>query len=342
MSAGDFLLGAGTRNNQSSMTVASPFSGIDLQAGNMNAEAAYLIASSDGAYQPVYQTVSAQTTLIASFAAVPATGSATVPDVLGSTQAAADSSIAAAGLVVGTVTRVYDDMVPAGNVIFQSPAGGSTTASDCSVNLVVSLGADPNPKPSVPNVAGLTLSAAQSAITGAELVVGTVTSQSDAFVPAGDVISQNPAGGSLVNAGSGVDLVVSDGPAPVADVQFWREGYPDADLSDLGADFDGDGLSNGEERIWGLNPTSANSRQPILMAPDRATGSFRYTRRDTQLTGLAYTIWTSSNLKDWMQDLGASQMPGSPDQKGSQIVDVTLSGGLLTTPSLFVQVRCTN
>ena len=66
---------------------------------------------------------------------------------------------------------------------------------------------------SVPNVVGLTQSAATTAITGAGLVVGTVTQQSSATVPAGSVISQNPAAGTSVAAGSAVNLVVSTGPA---------------------------------------------------------------------------------------------------------------------------------
>ena len=51
-----------------------------------------------------------------------------------------------------------------------------------------------------------------AAITGAGLVVGTVTQQSSATVPAGSVISQNPLAGASVAAGSAVDLVVLDGP----------------------------------------------------------------------------------------------------------------------------------
>ncbi len=50
----------------------------------------------------------------------------------------------------------------------------------------------------VPNVVGQTQAAAQAAITGAGLTVGTVTNQSSPTVPAGQVISQNPAAGQPV------------------------------------------------------------------------------------------------------------------------------------------------
>src|SRR6516162_2335410 len=70
-------------------------------------------------------------------------------------------------------------------------------------------------KVSVPNVEGLTQDAASTAITGAELKVGTVSPQSSNNVVAGKVISQDPASGSSLTAGSLVNLVVSSGPEMV-------------------------------------------------------------------------------------------------------------------------------
>lgn len=66
----------------------------------------------------------------------------------------------------------------------------------------------------VPSVVGLTQADATAAITGATLTVGTVTTQNSA-TPAGQVISQNPAGGSSAVQSSAVSFVVSAGPAPV-------------------------------------------------------------------------------------------------------------------------------
>jgi beta-lactam-binding protein with PASTA domain len=65
----------------------------------------------------------------------------------------------------------------------------------------------------VPSVVNLTQSAATAAITNAGLVVGTITTASSATVPAGSVISQNPAAGTSVATGSGVSLVLSSGPS---------------------------------------------------------------------------------------------------------------------------------
>jgi hypothetical protein len=69
---------------------------------------------------------------------------------------------------------------------------------------------------SVPNVVGESQAAASTAITGAGLTVGAVTTQSSSTVASGAVISENPAASSTVTEGSAVALVVSSGPAPVS------------------------------------------------------------------------------------------------------------------------------
>lgn len=63
----------------------------------------------------------------------------------------------------------------------------------------------------VPDVVGQTQAAATSAITGAGLVIGTVTTATSASVPAGTVISQSPAAGMSAQLNSAVNLVVSSG-----------------------------------------------------------------------------------------------------------------------------------
>ncbi len=136
-------------------------------------------------------------------------GQSTVPGLGGLTQAAASSAITSAGLVVGTITTQLSSVVPAGIVISQNPPGGTLVAPGSSVSFVVSLG-----QSTVPSLGGLTQAAATSAITAAGLTVGTVTTQSSA-VPAGIVISQNPAGGTVVAPGTSVNFVVSTGPANV-------------------------------------------------------------------------------------------------------------------------------
>ncbi|MGQ9919429.1 MAG: PASTA domain-containing protein, partial [Bryobacteraceae bacterium] len=102
------------------------------------------------------------------------TGQPVVPDVVNQSQAAAEDAIALVpGLSVGAVNQACNDTVALGNVISQSPAGGTTVGCGASVSLVISTG----PCITVPDVVNQSQSAAEAAITAAGLTVGTVTSQ---------------------------------------------------------------------------------------------------------------------------------------------------------------------
>jgi beta-lactam-binding protein with PASTA domain len=77
-------------------------------------------------------------------------------------------------------------------------------------------GSAPSAQVLVPNVVGLTSNAAGTAITGAALGLGTVTTASSATVASGSIISETPAAGTMVAPNSDVSVVVSSGPAPVS------------------------------------------------------------------------------------------------------------------------------
>ena len=85
---------------------------------------------------------------------------------------------------------------------FESALTGARTAPPVGAPLVT-----------VPNVTGLPLAQAESAIVDADLVIGTVVEQGSSTVPEGNVISQDPARETMAAAGSPVNLVVS-APAP--------------------------------------------------------------------------------------------------------------------------------
>ena len=103
-------------------------------------------------------------------------------------------------------------------------------------------------------------------------------------------------------------------------------------------DDDSDGLTNFEEYAFGLDPTGGASVDPISVPLDKSTGTFSYTRRDSSLTGLAYTVWYSTDLATWTEDAGAVE--DTPVLNGEvETVPVTLSPGLLANPTLFIQVR---
>jgi RHS repeat-associated protein len=132
-----------------------------------------------------------------------------VPDVVGQTQAQAEATIIAAGLVVGVVTSEFSDTVPAGTVIQQSPSAGTIVVAGTAVDLVVSLG----PSAVVPDVTGLTEAEAGAALGARGLVTGNVTTENSDTVPAGLVIRHSPVADTVVPRGSAVDLVISAGVA---------------------------------------------------------------------------------------------------------------------------------
>jgi Leucine-rich repeat (LRR) protein len=132
-----------------------------------------------------------------------------VPNVVGMGPSEARSVIASASLVVWAEFLQCSNTVPMGRLISQDPAAGTMVSVGSAVSWVISSGPCPI---SVPDVVGLTQPAAQSAITAAGLVVGTVTQAASGTEPKGSVISQSPLGGTSVVAGSLVNLVVSTGP----------------------------------------------------------------------------------------------------------------------------------
>lgn len=215
-SGGDFIVGVGQRNNGGDVEVTEPaYTGVELRAGNLNAEAAYKIVAADGlTVAPTFSNLvtGGPVRTVAAFAAAVSL-QVLVPDVAGLTQAAAESAITAANLAIGADSTAFSPTVPAGRVIEQNPAAGSEVLQGTSVDLVISLG--PAPQVSVPDVVGLDQASAEAGIVAASLTVGSVTQQNDPIVPVGEVISQNPVGGSLADLDSGVDLVISLGPQPL-------------------------------------------------------------------------------------------------------------------------------
>ena len=78
---------------------------------------------------------------------------------------------------------------------------------------------DPSAQVTVPNLVSLTQADAEKALHAAGLEPGTITQQASDTVPAGQVISQDPAALTTVNAGTKVNLVISSGKAQPKDVK---------------------------------------------------------------------------------------------------------------------------
>ena len=132
----------------------------------------------------------------------------TVPDVTNTSQAVAEATLAAALFTTGFVTFTPSVLVIAGNVVSQSPVGGSTAAEGSPVDLVISTGRSGL---FVPDILGLTQTEANNAITTIGLTVGTVDYALSDLVPVGEVVAQNPSAGLPVAYGSIVSYTLSLG-----------------------------------------------------------------------------------------------------------------------------------
>ncbi|KDS92749.1 hypothetical protein DHOM_09475 [Dermabacter hominis 1368] len=145
-----------------------------------------------------------------------------VPQVKGQAVSDATSALTDAGFQVNE-TREYSADVPKDIVISQDPADASLPAGT-HVTLTVSDGPEPV---EVPSVAGSERKAAIKAIEGAGLVPK-VNEQYNSNVPAGQVISQDPAGATSVLPGSEVKISISLGPNLVGVPDVFRKSEADA------------------------------------------------------------------------------------------------------------------
>ncbi len=76
-------------------------------------------------------------------------------------------------------------------------------------------GCDPTPQAVVPNIVGLTVAAGTARLNPAPLVIGSQTQQYHPTIAAGVILTQTPLAGTVVAAGSSVNVTVSLGPVPV-------------------------------------------------------------------------------------------------------------------------------
>ena len=136
----------------------------------------------------------------------------TVPNVVGKTEAAAVSDITSAGLTVGSKTEENHNTVPSGSITRQSPTAGASALKSSPVLLWISKGPDPQ-YVDVPDVVGMTETAAESAITSRELTVGNTTYEHHNTAPSGSVFKQSPTNGTSALKSSPVRLWISLGPA---------------------------------------------------------------------------------------------------------------------------------
>ncbi|MDW5597034.1 Stk1 family PASTA domain-containing Ser/Thr kinase [Conexibacter stalactiti] len=135
-------------------------------------------------------------------------GTVDVPAVDGYDVARATAALQDAGLTVGQTTEQYSDDVAEGIVIRTSPAAADNVDRGTSVNLYVSRGRE---QVEVPDVRGFTRADADSTLRGAGFATS-FSEEESSTVEAGDVISQDPSGGTAVDPGSTIAVVVARAP----------------------------------------------------------------------------------------------------------------------------------
>ena len=140
----------------------------------------------------------------------------TVPDVTGQAQAQAASALTGAELTAAPTTTSNCDTADNGNVITQNPPGGTSVRKGTSVTITI-CNAVP-PRVTVPDVTGQAQAQAASALTGAELTAAPTTTSNCDTADNGNVITQNPPGGTSVRKGTSVTITICNAVPPLVTV----------------------------------------------------------------------------------------------------------------------------
>ncbi len=133
-----------------------------------------------------------------------------IPDIKGLSKAEARVKLESAGFTV-VESEAQNDEVAAGNVISQTPEGGSQAEEGSSVTIIISTGSETANK-TVPNLVGLTEIAAKAALAATDISFGEVLEENSPTVAAGIVVSQSPEAGATVGDSTSVSFTVSKGP----------------------------------------------------------------------------------------------------------------------------------
>jgi eukaryotic-like serine/threonine-protein kinase len=146
-----------------------------------------------------------------------------IPDVLGESERAAEINILRRGLDLGSLAAIDLPDVPANQVIAQSPSASASSISTPKISLLSAQ--TPPPQPFLmPSFIGQTVSSATAALKSAGMQIGSITPAVPAAAPsqsaqpqpptpappptpASVIVSQTPAPGSKVLAGSSINFV---------------------------------------------------------------------------------------------------------------------------------------
>ena len=156
-----------------------------------------------------------------------------VPDLATMDQAAATAALQESGFVSGAVTSEFNTDIPKGTVVSQNPLANIPAKKGSAVDFVLSKGPD---LVVVPGIVNKTQSQADAALVESGLTGRVGSSDYDPTVPAGSVISQDPAKGAEALRDSAVTYIISLGAeqSVVPDVEGDSQSKATTKLRDAG------------------------------------------------------------------------------------------------------------
>jgi serine/threonine-protein kinase len=135
----------------------------------------------------------------------------TVPNLVNALYPDAATQASALGLSVVRAATQASTTVPVDTVLAQDPLPNVSVPAGTVIKLTVAVGPSAVP---VPDLRSMTIGDAANALAAQGLKLGTATEAYDPTVPAGQIISQDPAPGVSLAPGGAVNYTVSMGPEP--------------------------------------------------------------------------------------------------------------------------------
>jgi serine/threonine-protein kinase len=204
---------AGMQQGVALNAIAGDFKGTTAQEPSETVSVGVVIRTEPGAGSQVQK--NSALTLFVSTGPAPRV----LPELAGLTVSQASASLQQLGLTVEVGDPVFDETVPLNTVIKwtvpDAPtlvAGGNVTKGTA-VRLIASKGAAPRPAPDLTNK---TLADAVAALTALQLHITQNLAEFSPTVPAGTVIRQDPAPGTLIVRDGSVNVTLSKGPDLIA------------------------------------------------------------------------------------------------------------------------------
>jgi len=129
------------------------------------------------------------------------------PNVVGENYQVAQQTLNSGGYTVNII--YFNSPTIANNqVIAMDPPSGSVSSMSNVITLLVSSGSTTQ-MVTVPNLIGMDINSAKSAITSANLLVGSISKTDGNGAPSNSVVSSSPVANSSVTAGSSVNLTIA-------------------------------------------------------------------------------------------------------------------------------------